>query len=607
MFENFIEKLCEKEGLVDVGNQGIAQQSSYSYWSKPNDPQRAISVQQFDDFAFHTQKEPKPWWKINWDKLIRLQYIVINNRRRKPFDKIAMPLSVFITDENDRQICVYDGVLKFGSLPESMPLILPLKGEFLVKSVKVVLNDYNFLHLSNVFFLKDSQAKSLQEAEGKLIFLAARDDGFGERLRAILHAMVLAKYYNGQFYFDWPAFNNWSGGKIPLQGAHSVFEIEQTFDKDFIDSHRIDSKKLRTIKLVDIKEKIDYKSLVEYDGIFVNQGAMSFHGVFGDVKFSNKLENVNTDVDHIFSRFDKDAKVGAIHFRMGDIVYGAHRFRNLFYYKVVPIYILKVLIDKLKNDGYQIILFGQDKDFCSNMAEKYNIMYSGNFISDRNYDVLQKAFFDIALMSKCDKVIAMHSGFAELATLIGKAKKITKYHDYLSEQEIYDSFDEFKVGAFSFGDVNPLLASFTISHFLNEFGDKIDLDRRILLIRECVELDDVNPYYKLILAKYLYEANLSQDADMLVLNELGKKQEFSLNWLTQDRDWTGKTTLSKHINEFQKAVDKGSLVAALLVLLNQYYMKKTIDKLYFDKLLTQACDNVLGKEQLKSKLQELTK
>lgn len=605
MFKNFLKDLCEAESLIDVGNQGIATQSSYSKWSKPDDPQRAVSGEVFDDFAFHTEKEPNPWWQISWNKLVRLQYIIINNRKHKPFDRIAMPLSVFITDENDRQICIYDGVLRFGNLPENTPLILPLKGEFLIKNVKIVLNDYNFLHLSNIYFLKNTQTKSLQEAEGKLIFLATRNDGFGERLRAILHAMVLAKYYKGKFYFDWPSFNNWSGGKIPLQDAHSVFEIEETFDKDFIESHRVDSKKLRTIKLDDIKEKIDYKSLVDYDGILVNQGAMSFHEAFQNIKFSNKLENIKIDVDYIFSKFDKDVKVTAIHLRMGDIVYGAHRFRDLFYYKVLPVYILNTLIDKLKKDGYQIILFGQDKDFCASIAEKYNIMYSESLVFHKDYDVLQKAFFDIVLMSKCDQVIAMHSGFAELATFIGKSRKITKYQDYLSEIEIYSSFDVVKEYNPPFDSLNPILTSFTISHFLHEFETKIELSKRISLIQECIELDAVNPYYKLIFAKYLYESGLMWDADVLVLCELDKKQDFNLDWLTRDKDWRGKTTLSKHIDEFQKAAEKGSLVAGLLVLVNQYMMKQAPNKTYFESLLNNANSDALGRAELEAKMKEV--
>lgn len=602
MFKNFLKDLCEAESLIDVGNQGIATQSSYSKWSKPDDPQRAVSGEVFDDFAFHTEKELNPWWQIEWNEPVKLQHIIINNRKRKPLDRRAINIRVLIVNDKDECICIYTGKSIFGGLPYSLPLILSLQNEYVIKKIRIILDSYDYFHLSGIHTLKKV---SLQEKEGQLIFFANRTDGFGERLRAILHAMVLAKYHKGQFYFDWPAFNNWSGSKIPLHDAHSVFEIEETFDKDFIDSHRRDPKKLRTIKLDDIKEKIDYKNLVEYDSILVNQGSMSFHEAFQNIKFSNKLESIKIDVDYIFSKFDKDVKVTAIHLRMGDIVYGINRFRDLFYYKVLPVYILNTLIDKLKKDGYQIILFGQDKDFCASIAEKYNIMYSESLVFHKDYDVLQKAFFDIVLMSKCDQVIAMHSGFAELATFIGKSRKITKYQDYLSEIEIYSSFDVVKEYNPPFDSLNPILTSFTISHFLHEFETKIELSKRISLIQECIELDAVNPYYKLIFAKYLYEAELIQDADVLVLCELDKKQDFNLDWLTRDKDWRGKTTLSKHIDEFQKAAEKGSLVAGLLVLVNQYMMKQAPNKTYFESLLNNANSDALGRAELEAKMKEV--
>ena len=63
MFQKLIQTICKLENLIDVGNKGIASQSSLSKWSKENDATRALLPLIKNNFAFHTDKQDFPWWQ----------------------------------------------------------------------------------------------------------------------------------------------------------------------------------------------------------------------------------------------------------------------------------------------------------------------------------------------------------------------------------------------------------------------------------------------------------------------------------------------------------------------------------------------------------------
>lgn len=592
MFKNFIKDLCEAESLIDVGNQGIATQSSYSKWSKPDDPQRAVSGELFDDFAFHTEKELNPWWQIEWNEPVKLQHIIINNRKRKPLDKRAINIRVLIVDDKDECICIYAGKSIFGSLPNSLPLILSLQNEYVIRKIRIILDGEDYFHLSGIHTLKKV---SLQEKEGQLIFFANRTDGFGERMRAILNAMNLAKQYSGNFYFYW---------QDTITTDFQVIDAPKTvFDVDFMKKHILSyNKSVNLINISDVKE-MSFEKLKKYDGILVQQGNSSFKDVFNDVGFSNQLLCAKQVAESItFSQ-----KVVAIHLRMGDIVYGRWHHSNIFYYKVIPIYVVPKLIEKFKNAGFDVVIFGQDDNFGQYVSKLYDVFYVDDLI-DSEFNELQRAFFEIILMSRCEKIIAETSGFSTLAALIGDVP-VESYKKYLSDVDKFSLLNRAMMidGLLDVPHVNPILRAFTISHFLNDHLQNIELKDKVKLIDECVVCEPNNSYYSLMQSALYYEFGRNKEADILLYNELMKSKQYGIYYLSTDFMWRKTVTLSQYIDSFRKAADSGSIVAAILVLLHQHYVEKAINTSYYDNLLANASSDTLGVDLLKQKLNEFTK
>lgn len=597
MFEKFLDNLCSKETLIDVGELGLTTQSSFSYWSKENDSQRAVSGQIFPDFAFHTNKEQNPWWSISWKEPQKLDYIIINNRKKEPFNKISKTITVSILNENGDEIYIHSGNLIFGSLPNNMPLILPLYGEYNIKEVRIELNGNNYLHLCSIHFLKKG---ALQEKDNKLIFFATRGDGFAERLRTILNAMHLANIHKGDFKIFWPQ------GIKDVGEYHAIDKKEEIFCPNFIENHFIDS--LKGIKLKNInelsKETLTLNDVKNFDGILVHQGNDNYQDLFNNILFTDKLSYIKSLAQGLVTK-----KTCAIHLRSGDVVYH-YRFRNLFYNKTMPFYVLHGIINTLKKEDYEIILFSTEDALCEEIAKRYNIRYfSANSYHD--LDITQRAFFDIILMSQCDRIIGTSSsGFATLPILIGKANKVEEYRSFFSTEDIIAEFQKSiaKNGILNYKSVSPFLKAYSIAHFVSHFKDNIDSNLAINVMTNCISLDPDNTYYKVLLSLFYYKEGRLSLADTMLLEELKQEsKEYNIYWLSKDFEWRKYTTLSQYIADFKRAADGGSIVASILVLLHQNYVEKSINVTYYNNLLANVPSDTLGIDLLKQKLNEFIK
>ena len=161
MFEQLIEELCQKEGLIDIGSFGVATQSSTSKWSRENDAQRAVSNLGILDYAFHTDKEKKPWWQIDFEKPKDISYIIISNRKRKPFNEIASRLLITALNEQGEDVVLHSGNLCIGSLPDTLPLILPVSNISSIKNIKITLLKNDYLHLADVKILSKKELSKI--------------------------------------------------------------------------------------------------------------------------------------------------------------------------------------------------------------------------------------------------------------------------------------------------------------------------------------------------------------------------------------------------------------------------------------------------------------
>ncbi|MGP4973265.1 hypothetical protein ACTXIP_06380 [Psychrobacter alimentarius] len=609
IYEDLISNICKKESLIDVGRIGTASQSSVSHLSKENDAQRAINGTVATDYSFHTGKEKSPWWQVEFESSINPHYIIINNRQHERWRKNSSSIEVSCINEKNETTIIHKGLVYFGVLPNSLPLILPLAGNIKVKKIIIKINqsEESYLHLSNISILVKGSLKLINK---KAIFVTDRTDGFGERLRAILNTIVLARLYSSNFYFTWSDIGD------KHRDFHAISSASEIFKETFIDEHLVNKEDLENLRLIKINKAkhIGLDNLVGYDGVSLDQGYLKesiqyrYSQAFNEIKFSEALDIAKADAKEL----KLPTKLVAIHLRAGDLVYGMFRYSNMYYSKAVPPYVAEVVINKFKNKGYKVLIFGQDYSFCNRLAENTGATYVDN-IKNKNYTDTQSALFDITLMSRCNEIVAGLSGFAIVAKWIGAEVSIKKYTDCLTVSEIKNAFFTMyeNKSIFSNREIDPLLKSFSLSHFLNAHGDEIGVEKQIETIMECLSYDPDNVYYKMLLALKLYENNEFGKGDIILLKELNKEINYSNNniyMLIKKTNYLGTNFLDNYLLVLDKAMKTGkSVPAAVIKIWYDYHVLNYADIPFYKDYINKFSEDVSGISLVKEKINQITK
>ena len=113
---------------------------------------------------------------------------------------------------------------------------------------------------------------------GTRTFVAMREDGLGERLKALINAMVIADLAGGQFAFQWRPM---ATTNLPF---HDVLPPEEMFDQSFLDRHL--KSNLGSIVVTLASQAAEILSGGPGNGEFVRIDQNDFNG---DLKDANKI------------------------------------------------------------------------------------------------------------------------------------------------------------------------------------------------------------------------------------------------------------------------------------------------------------------------------
>lgn len=599
IYSDFIENIINNENLIDVGRFGKASQSSLSKWSKENDAQRAVDGTISKDFSFHTGNEFEPWWKIEFSRPFNIQHIVINNRKGKPYNQIAEKIEVYGLSEDGLEILIHKGQVIFGSLPESLPLLLSLYGNNRIQAITIKLKDTNYLHLCTINIL--AKENVIDKFNKNHMFVANRKDGLGERLRSILNVILLSQITGGKSRFTWKS--------IPSHQRvfHSFSTKENIFNEEFIEKNIIDESTINTMQLIPLLE-VDHATEVDnFDAVLVSQGLLhtqfsdkslitrlDYKGAYESIGFSDRIVTAQILAKEII---EKNRTV-SIHLRAGDIVYGVHRITNSCVPKVVPAYIASLLIDYFKELDYQVIVFGQDEDFCKGICKDKGVLYSQDLCNPR-FSEDQKAIFDITLMSKSELIVAGKSGFSTLAGLVGDVS--VKYFDhFLSYTEViqafYDAINE--SGTLNRDFTSPLMKCYSIMHFLIMYGDHLNVDYKIKLIKFCKKLDEKNTFIQIMKSVYLFENGDYSESELEILELFSPNLDYNIYWLVR----------ANKLNYFLKPIrfcaENGSAVFAAILLMCNVHNSTDIDIKFYEDILLKMHYQGLGWNILNSEIEK---
>lgn len=281
--------------------------------------------------------------------------------------------------------------------------------------------------------------------ERRSLFIANRHDGFGERLRAMINAMVLAKHLQGEFRFTW-----WGGVWEKMAPWHSVVSVEDTFCHSFIEKHYVSSAQCDELRVLPLRGSAtsmqDFrKAQNKSDGFTVSQvrikwqapflpegfpSAQENKAAFDTIRFSEPLEEARRLAETI--AIDEQRAIG-VHLRAGDLMYGPFRCVSRYHRKACPYPFAEKVVADLVSAGGQVILFAQDEQFASYLGERYQVLNARLCSLDNAFDTAQAALFDICLMSRCARLLCCNSGFSVLAAWLGGVAPENPYALYGKE------------------------------------------------------------------------------------------------------------------------------------------------------------------------------
>ena len=573
--------------LVDIGRTGRAEQSSLSQWSRPDDAQNAVwGVDR--DFAFHTDSEDAPWWSLTFEKPQKLHYLVLENRRNVRFRHLADHLTIK-AETADQTVILHDAVLRFGTGEDDSALVVPMVDVPPLEKITITAQTGGgYLHLSQVRMLAqeiDVDQLPVSERQEPLYFIANRNDGFGERLRAVLNAMVAAEIFGGHMLFDWPHMAK------EFFSFNDVLPIGDTFAQSFLEGRHANPSRIKSFNSVTTPSNPKHEIQIprDVDAVIVDQRPISHQFTELDTsKIAHLYKKASETVKFVPSLeaarslamvLDLGGEFVALHLRAGDIVYGKFRAAGGFTGKAIPYPIIAELIKRKTKAGSRVILFGQDLPLCSHLAETYGAHLAADFATDYGLNKYESAIFEICLMSRCTDIYSGGSGFATLASWTGSAK-IRDVNKDFSNRKIVDIILS---GTQETTDrISDLQKSYAYFYILQRYAGAMTKEEQRMTIDNCLTLDPENPLYQIISAGYYYVQNDADSAEAQLMRFSRRATEWDLIW---SLSYTAHTNMIRHhLTAFEAPAEAGHPMAALCLAIRAQALSNTEHAAHFAAL-----------------------
>lgn len=555
--------------LINVSEGKKAEQSSYSKWSCENDAERALDLNLNADYAFHTDMEKNPWWMVDLGESYLIELIKVKNRK-KGFQAKARTMKVEISINCKDWKLIHAGLLYW---QDSISFKLDSRVE--ARYVKISLEEKQYLHLAQVEVL-------VRETPGLIV--AARGDGLGGRLKAILNGMYLAEKISYGFGYVWPTSLNAHAQDFMQKKeidntsiiGHAISSEEEIFSAQFIKKYSktnlipssqgvLRDKKTHNIKELDKRDKFErvwgwYAPLDDLDILFKEMDFPDYvdqiNKLWYQIGFNEKIKKL-IDLSYIESR--KLDSFIALHIRSGDIVFGDYRkYGKHFMKKAFPLPLAEEIIKKCIDDKKQVVLFGDETESLNYLKKKYDVQLVEDYQhEDSSLNNIEQALFEITFMSGASKIIASGaSHFSNLAKLIGDDVGFSSVYDIFNPQEQYDIL--IKDIHESFHPYHPLQLAFSCMHayvlsldlnihydrkFLIETAIKSDPDNCkyiIYFIDICVESNELSKANNIVTRVFEKESNITDSEFIRILTSYGGGRYFYSrsfsSYITQNKD-----------------------------------------------------------------------
>ncbi|QKC99469.1 tetratricopeptide repeat protein [Mesorhizobium sp. NZP2298] len=327
----------------------------------------------------------------------------------------------------------------------------------------------------------------------------------GGRLLAMANAKALADRLGYRFGFTW------SSRDIIDQESHTVDVVGKIFSADFIDKHWLGE----TIKVADFGV-LGGTAFAPSDLEAAARGGKLRGWICDDFDVldffrDQGVQPARSEALRAFGfapavrqALDAAGKcrfpgpMAALHLRSGDIVYGHHRRRLVFADKVIPSTLAKAVVSELSSKGLTTLLVGQDRATLDYVGAQTGAMRTDDFgAADFKGEEALSAFFEMALMARCQQIHAGNSIYAVVASVMGEVPCLDISALFSKPRATEIIMQELQAHQ---ADYHPLEAAFGYQWSFLSLEDKIDPARARELLEKAQALDPENDAYDLKLA-----------------------------------------------------------------------------------------------------------
>ncbi len=448
------------------------------------------------------------------------------------------------------------------------------------------------LDKSHLLTYRDECIKNISQIIGankstpSLMIVANRSDGLGERINALLNAVVMAKTFNYKFGYVWRDqvhahhLQKGANENKNLVG-HAIVTEHEFFDPVFISNYSVTDKKLqgfRTITGKGLTYDSLYKAELENklegwfsprlelkehfsDELLINE-FFSYKDAFSFIKFNKPI----TKSIELAKTAMKSEPFVALHLRSGDVFYGEYRKFLHYTYKGIVLPLAKSIIERFLKENKKVIVFGQDTIVLNYLKQEYNIITVEDFKGYKQLDDTQKAMFEITLMSGAENIIAGSSGFSKLASWIGEKPVESPISYYTSKKQT----SIIRKDLLTNGDIYPKLQTSFAYWYAFFYGrHSKNISDSEYLLTQAYKYDPNNELYPLILSAMFYKSEMYERGESILkdLLSLNNTNEFDKNptYAVLQAKTMGKPNLLEFIPYFKKTADLNYHYASIIM------------------------------------------
>ncbi|ECQ9273898.1 hypothetical protein F0J46_08925, partial [Campylobacter jejuni] len=297
-----------------------------------------------------------------------------------------------------------------------------------------------------------------------LLFIAARTDGFGARITALLNAMYLADRLNCKFGFVWPIRSFPKMINDNVVNTPFIEDEKYIFNGKFLENHSYtnsfkNNHQTPLFEYMDVgnfsipNRSVDRLLMKPYSNswgwttpfgfCFKHFCNLSEEEYFNGLRKAWKKICFSDSILVALNRADFEAsKIGKfvnIHIRSGDMVYTVHRFNipeHFFVKHVVSIEMAILVIELELKKHNKILICGDDIETLEAIKTYFiskldSVLFLHDFSLKYNFGKLEQLLFELQFRSKAQSIYTSKSAFGILPYAIGNSKELINIYDFL--------------------------------------------------------------------------------------------------------------------------------------------------------------------------------